>query len=136
MDEAMKGAYVMSEFEKYKAEAREKWGKTAAYQEHAEKTKNYSGQKWNDLAGGMDAIMASFAACMIKGETSDSSEAQGLVKHLQDHITENYYRCTNEILFGLGQMYAADERFKKNIDRHGAGTAEYIRNAIAAYCGQ
>ena len=126
----------MSEFEKYQAEAREKWGNTAAYQEHAEKTKHYSGQKWDNLASGMDAIMAAFAACMEKGVRPESNEAQGLVKHLQDHITENYYRCTNEILFGLGQMYAADERFKKNLDRHGAGTAEYIRNAITVYCSQ
>ncbi|MBR2180508.1 MAG: TipAS antibiotic-recognition domain-containing protein, partial [Oscillospiraceae bacterium] len=40
---------------------KEKWGKTDAYREHAERTKNYSKQKWNDLAEEMDRIMADFA---------------------------------------------------------------------------
>ena len=29
-----------------------------------------------------------------------------------------------------GQMYVADVRFKNNIDKHGDGTAEFIREAI------
>ena len=139
IDDAMKGVNVMSafdnsEFEKYKVEAQEKWGKTDAYRQHAEKTKYYSKQKWNDLAEGIDQIMAEFAFCMEKGERPDSTEAQNLVKMLQNHITENYYICTNEILMGLGQMYSADERFKNNIDKHANGTAAFICEAIKVYC--
>ena len=138
IDGAAKGENVMtafdnSEFEKYKAEAKEKWGTTDAYKEHAEKTKNYSKQKWNNLAEGMDHIMGAFAVCMKNGKMSDSEEAQNLVKMLQSHITENYYNCTKEILFGLGQMYVADERFQNNIDRHADGTAAYVREAITRY---
>ena len=129
-------AFDNSEFEKHKAEAREKWGNTDAYKEHAERTKNYSKQKWNDLAEGMEHIMAEFALCMKKGESSDSTEAQNLVKMLQNHITGNYYVCTNEILAGLGQMYVADERFKNNIDKHADGTAAFISEAITVYCGK
>ena len=141
IDDAVKGEYVMtafdnSEFEKYKAEAREKWGNTDAYKQHEEKTKNYSKQKWNTLAEGMDYIMAEFALCMRKDESPDSTEAQNLVKMLQNHITENYYVCTNEILAGLGQMYVADERFKNNIDKHADGTAAFICEAIALYCSK
>ena len=139
IDDAVKGENVMkafdnSEFEKYKAEAKEKWGKTDAYKEHAERTQNYSKQKWNDLAEGMDHIMAEFALCMWKDKRPDSIEAQNLVKTLQNHITENYYFCTNEILAGLGQMYVADERFKNNIDKHADGTAAFICEAITVYC--
>ena len=57
------------------------------------------------------------------------------MKMLQSHITENYYSCTIEILAGLGKMYVADERFKNNIDKHADGTAAYISEAIALYCG-
>lgn len=123
-----------SEFEKYKVEAQEKWGKTDAYRQHTERTKHYSKQKWTDLAEGMDHILAAFAFCMKKGEGPDSAEAQNLVKTLQNHITENYYLCTKEILAGLGQMYVADERFKNNIDKHADGTAAFICEAIAVYC--
>ena len=141
IDSAEKGENVMtafdnSEFEKYKAEAKEKWGKTDAYKEHAERTKNYSKQQWNDLAEGMDHIMVEFALCMRKDESPDSTEAQNLVKMLQNHITENYYLCTNEILAGLGQMYVADERFKNNIDKHADGTVAFIGEAIKVYCSK
>ena len=139
IDHAMKGANVMgvfdnSEFEKHKAEAQERWGETSAYKEHTERTKNYSKQKWNDLAAGMDQIMAEFALCLKNGETSDSDHVQALVQKLQSHITENYYHCTKEILAGLGQMYVADERFKHNIDKHADGTAALICEAIGIYC--
>ena len=141
IDSAVKGEIVMSAFdnttfEAYKTEAQEKWGKTDAYKEHAEKTKNYSKEKWNTLAEGMDQVMAAFALCMKSGAAPDSAEARDLVQALQNHISENYYRCTNEILSGLGQMYVADERFLKNIDRHGDGTAAFLSKAIAAYCAK
>ena len=139
IDNAMKGENIMrafdnSEFEKYKAEAKEKWGNTNAYKEHAEKTKNYSKDKWNNLAKDMDDIFAEFALCMKNGEEPNSNETQKLVKALQNHISENYYLCTNEILSGLGQMYVADERFKNNIDKHADGTAEFASEAIEVYC--
>ena len=127
-------AFDNIEFEKYKVEAQEKWDKTEAYKENAEKTKDYSKDKWNDLAEGMGLIMAEFSVCMKNGAEPESSEAQKLVKTLQNHITENYYLCTNEILAGLGQMYVADERFRNNIDKNADGTAMFISKAIEIYC--
>lgn len=125
-----------NEFNKHQAEAKEKWGNTDAYKEHQQKTKDYSQQKWSDLAAGMDQIMAEFARCLQRKDTPDSAEAQRLVQALQNHITENYYHCTNEILAGLGQMYVADPRFQRNIDRHADGNAAFIRDTIAVYCSQ
>lgn len=127
-------AFDSNEFEKYKSEAEEKWGRTDAYKEYEEKNANYSELKRNDLITQMERIMADFALCMKNGETPDSAETQKLVKVLQSHITENYYSCTNEILAGLGQMYVADERFRNNIDKHADGTAAFISEAIEVYC--
>ena len=131
-----KGAERMNAFaqEMHKAEVQRKWGDTAAYKEHCEKTGNYSDGKWNDLAESMDSILAEFAHCMKNGAAPDSAQAQNLVNLLQGHITEHYYRCTNEILAGLGQMYVADQRFQNNIDKHGEGTAAFICKAIESYC--
>ncbi|MEE1153810.1 MAG: MerR family transcriptional regulator [Acutalibacteraceae bacterium] len=141
IDNAMKGENIMtafdnSELEKYKAEAKEKWGKTDAYKEHTEKTKEYSKEKWNQLSQEMNDIFVEFAVCMQSNQEPNSAKAQALVKRLQDHITENYYLCTNEILAGLGQMYVADERFKNNIDKHANGTAEFACKAIEIYCSK
>ena len=115
-------------------ETRTRWGDTSAYREHEQKTKNYTKEKWAEANDGLMAIFAEFAACKNIGASADSAEAQALVAKLQAHITANYYTCTDEILAGLGKMYVADERFKKNIDNHGEGTAEFASEAIAVYC--
>ena len=117
----------------YESEARARWGNTDAYREHEQKTKNYTKEKWAEANDSMMAIFSEFATCKASGANADSAEVQALVAKLQTHITENYYTCTDEILVGLGQMYVADERFKKNIDKYGKGTAEFAADAIAAY---
>ena len=121
------------ETEKYSIEARSRWGDTAAYREHEQKTKNYTKEKWTEANDGMMAIFAEFAACKDSGVSAESAEAQALVAKLQAHITANYYTCTDEILAGLGKMYVADERFKKNIDKYGDGTAEFAAEGIRIY---
>ena len=118
----------------YESETRARWGNTDAYHEHEQKTKNYTKEKWAEVNEGLMAIFAEFAACKQSGAEVDSVEAQALVAKLRAHITENYYTCTDEILAGLGKMYVADERFKKNIDKYGEGTAEFVSVAISKYC--
>ena len=117
----------------YETEARKRWGDTSAYREHEQKTKNYTKEKWAEVNDGLIAIFAEFAACKQSGAGVDSNEAQALVAKLQAHITDNYYTCTDEILAGLGKMYVADERFKKNIDKYGEGTSEFASEAIEIY---
>ena len=119
---------------KHEIEVRERWGNTDAYREHEQKTKNYTKEKWTEANDGLMAIFAEFAACKNSGVSASSAEAQALVAKLQAHITANYYTCTDEILSGLGKMYVADERFKKNIDKHGEETAEFTSEAIAVFC--
>ena len=80
------------------------------------------------------AIFGEFSVLKNGGASADSVEARELVVKLQAHITENYYTCTDEILAGIGKMYIADERFKKNIDKYGEGTAEFAADAIEVYC--
>ena len=142
LDGATKGKVTMAAFDnsdyetarkQYEVEAKQRWGETDAYKEHAEKTAKYTKDKWQAVNDGLMVIFAKFAECMNNGNTADSDEAQALVKELQNYITENYYTCTNQILAGLGQMYIADERFKINIDKNGNGTAEFVSKAIESY---
>lgn len=143
LDSAEKGKITMNAFDnndydtarkQYETEAKERWGKTDAYKEHEQKTADYSKDKWQQVNDGLNEVLAKFADCLQSGQAPDSNEVQALVKELQSYITENYYTCGNEILKGLGQMYVADERFKKNIDKHATGTAEFISKAIEFYC--
>ena len=74
----------------YLAEARERYGNTAAYREHEQKTKNYTKEKWAETNDGLMALFAEFAACKQNGAEADSNEAQALVAKFQTHITANY----------------------------------------------
>ena len=118
----------------YEKEVRERWGHTDACREHEQKTKNYTKEKWAETNDGLMAIFAEFAVCKNSGAVADSTEVQELAAKLQAYITAGYYTCTDEIFAGLGKMYAADERFKKNIDKYGEGTVEFVSAAIPCYC--
>lgn len=124
-------AFDKSEFERYAAEAKQKWGGTAQYAEYDKKPQ---GEK---LAAA-DALMAKFAEIgALRALSPDSVEAQSAVRELQSFITEHFYTCTDEVLAGLGLMYTADERFKSNIDSAGgSGTAEFLGKAIEIYCNK
>ena len=117
----------------YEIDVCERYSNTAAYREYEQNTKNYTKEKWTTANDGLMAIFAEFSVLKNDGESADSDEAQVLVAKLQAHITANYYTCTDEILAGLGKMYVADERFKKNIDKYGEGTAEYAAEGIRIY---
>lgn len=139
VDSAAKGENVMTAFdnrdyEQYREEAAARWGDTAAYREYEKKTASATAADEANRTAQMDGLMAQFAVCMQAGSTPNSAAAQALVKALQEHITAHYYHCTDEILFGLGQMYVADDRFRAHIDRHAAGTAAFICAAIETYC--
>ena len=75
---------------------------------------------------------------VYQGEMPPADPAvQEEIGALQNIITQNFYTCTREILQGLGQMYTGDERFRQQIDRAGgAGTADFVKQAIDIYCGQ
>ncbi|MEG1206789.1 MAG: MerR family transcriptional regulator [Angelakisella sp.] len=130
--------FDMSEIEKakqqYAAEAKERWGNSASYAEYEKKTSAYSEADWNGVDTEGNEIMKDFSRQL--GEDPASPAVQALVARWQQHISARYYTCTNEILQGLGLMYTCDERFQKNIDQNGEGTAALMSEAIAIYCAK
>lgn len=124
-------AFDKSELTQYAAEVREKWGGTAAYQEFARREKD-------GAMGDPAELMACFAALgRLKHLDPAAPEVQAAVRELQECITGHFYTCTPEILAGLGEMYTADERFRRSIDAAGGdGTAAFAGRAIRAYCGK
>lgn len=73
----------------------------------------------------------------LKDTEPGAGDVQNQVKKLQDYITENFYKCSKEILFSLGQMYAAGGEFTANIDNVGGNeTAKFTADAIGIYCGK
>ena len=117
----------------YEKRAKESWGHTEAYEEYEKKAKGRTVQEQKKLGTEMMGIFEKMG--QIREQEPDSIEALALVKTLQEHISENYYFCSDDILLSLGTMYAAGGEFTENIDRAGGkGTAEFADRAIRAYC--
>ena len=122
-----------SEMEQYKAEAKAKWGDTKAYQEYEQKQRG-----GHDFRETTSQLMNLFIEIGALRQLPPADEAvQEKIGALQAFITNNYYTCTDEIFYGLGQMYVQDERFQHNIDQAGGeGMAEFVKQAIEVYCSK
>ena len=126
-------SFSTEKIDRYAAEAKKQWGKTDAYQEYEAKTAGQNKQQMQETGDKLMDIFREFGA--IRHLSPASSEAQDLVTKLQSFITDNYYTCTKQILFGLGQMYAAGDEMNENIDKAGGeGTGAFVRDAITVYC--
>lgn len=114
----------------YVEEARERWGDTAAWREFEKHSDSAE-----EAADGLMKLFARLGELKVLSPASD--EVQKTVKEIQQYITERYYKCTDEIFAELGEIYVADERFRKNIDKAGGdGTAAFARDAIRAHYGK
>ena len=126
-------AFDTKKLDEYAAQARASWGATPEYREYERKSKGRTRQEEEALGSSMMGIFAEFGA--IRKEDPASGRAQALVRKLRDFITEHYYTCSDQVLSGLGQMYAAGGAMTENIDRAGgAGTAAFAAEAIRAFC--
>ncbi len=121
-------AFDSSTMDEYKAEVKARWGNTDAFKES--EARGDSPERQRELECGMNEIIGEFAAAMMSGQ----EDTDALAEKLQNYITQTQYTCTDGILMCLGEMYVADERFRQNIDRHGEGTAQFIRDAVVSYC--
>ena len=121
--------------DEYAAQAKASWGKTPEYREYEEKAKGRTAEDNAMLHRQMMDLFSAFGA--LRKEDPSTDAAQALVKKLQGFITEHFYTCSDEILYGLGTMYAGGGDFTTGIDNHaGKGTAEFAYRAIKAYCGK
>ena len=122
-------AYDTKKLDAYAAEAKKRWGHTDAWKESQQKPKDQQ-------VAAADGLMDIFRRLgAYRNGDPAAPEAQALIRELQKYICDHYYNCTNQILMGLGQMYAAGDEMNENIDRAGGtGTGDFARRAIEIYC--
>ena len=126
-------AFDTKKMDEYAAQAKASWGATPAYHEYEQKSKGRTPAESRELGEQMMQIFAEIGA--VKNEDPASERAQALIRKLRDFITEHYYTCSDQVLLGLGQMYAAGGEMTDNIDRYGGeGTAAFTNAAIQAFC--
>ena len=122
-----------TKMDEYTKKAKEQWGQTAEYKEYDEKTSKQSLEAQKQALQNFMLIFVEFGKMMDK--KPEDSDVQLKVKEFQDYITDHFYKCSNEILKGLGEMYVSGGEFTENIDKAaGDGTAVFVAKAIDIYC--
>lgn len=128
-------AFDKSKLDEYARKAKEQWGGTAEYKEYEGKAAKRSKEEEERVMAEFMGIFEDFGK--IKDSDPASAEAGGMVRRLKDYITAHFYKCTDEIILGLGKAYVSGNDFTTNIDKAGGiGTAEFVNRAIKAYIGE
>lgn len=118
--------------DEYSVQAKALYGKTDAYKEYQQKSKNRTKEQEKDLG----AQVMDFFVRLGKLRPCDPGceAAQSWAKDLQDFFTAHYYTCTPQILACLGDSYAGGGSMTENIDNAGgAGTGAFAKEVIDIY---
>jgi DNA-binding transcriptional MerR regulator len=118
--------------DEHAAEAEQRWGGTDAYRESQRRTASYTKDDWHRIRAETGQLYERAAGLMRAGVAADTAAAMDLAEEHRGQISRWFYDCSYEIHRGLGEMYAADERFTATIDAAAPGLAAYLREAILA----
>jgi DNA-binding transcriptional MerR regulator len=124
-------AFTESQIEQYKEEVKAKWGKTNAYKQSIDRTRQWTKEDFERIKGEGQAITLSLAKLMKKGVAHAEVQAQ-IERHFQ-HINQ-FYECSYEMYRNLGNMYSEDPRFAENYNTVAPHLAAFMRGAIVYYC--
>lgn len=127
--------YDPKKIDEYSEQAKVLYGKTDAYKEFEQKSKNRTKAQEQALGDGVMDFFVRLGA--LRDQDPGSEAVQSWVMELQAYFTEHFYTCTPQILMGLGQMYAGGGSMTENIDAAGGpGTGEFAQKAIEIYCSK
>jgi DNA-binding transcriptional MerR regulator len=129
-EKTMFDAFDRSQQEKYEEEVKAKYDPTLVAQSQARVAK-FTPEDWENIKSESDRICRGLVSVMEAGP--DDDRVQALVEDYFG-IVNRFYDCSTEIFRGLGEMYVDDPRFRKNYDKYHPELAEFLRDAIRAFC--
>lgn len=103
-------------------------------QESQRRTQRYDDAAWARIQTQQHQLEQQLARYLEAGLPAESPCVQQVVEAYQAWIDQHFYPCSNDIFAGLGQLYAADDRFRAHYEAQAAGLADYLSSAIAIYC--
>ncbi len=115
----------------YEEEARKKWGDARVDESNARMAEK-SDDELTTMEEKMSSIIQAFAD--LRKEDPTSPEAEKLAGEFHGFLNQevgNFY--TLEVFKGLGEGYLTDERFTRNLDKYGEGTAKFMRDAMVNF---
>jgi len=118
----------------YKDEVVQRWGKEA-YESSDRWWRSLSKDEQREFQRRQESIAADYAKAYQAGETPASKQVQEITRRHLEWITNAWggKQPSAEQFTCIGQMYVDDPRFTKNYDKHGEGTAAFVRDAMKAY---
>ncbi|SNR27240.1 DNA-binding transcriptional regulator, MerR family [Haloechinothrix alba] len=118
----------------YRDEVIGRWGRQA-WERGDQWWRSLSESDKQDFQQRQQDIAADFAAANQAGEDPAGERAQAIARRHYEWVRQGWQGTdpTAEQFTGLGEMYVADSRFAEHYDRHGTGTAAFIRDAMAVY---
>lgn len=115
----------------YKDEVIQRWGRDA-YESGDRWWRSLSDAEKKGFQQQQLDIATDYGRAHLAGKSAASDEVQAITQRHYEWLT-----ITSEVgkehFIGLGEMYVNDPRFTANYDKHGAGTAVFIRDAMKVY---
>ena len=132
--EAFKQGLVDENEKKYGKEVRERWGDDAADASNA-KLMGMSVEQYRQTQKLEQGVKDALAAAMAAGDPTGEDAHRAADLHRQwlcEFWKDGTYSKAAHL--GLAEMYVADDRFKAYYEAVAPGAAEFLRDAIKAYC--
>ncbi|MET9360160.1 MerR family transcriptional regulator [Streptomyces sp. NPDC006632] len=116
---------------RYEEEVSRRWGR-AAYEKSDRWWRSLTDEQRHGFRREHDDIARDWGRACADGAAVDGEAAQDIARR---HVA--WLSTTTDIgrsyVTGLGRMYVDDPRFAATYDRHGEGTAVFVRDALAVY---
>lgn len=113
------------------AEAKQRWGDTAAYKQSQERTAHMTKDDFARIAREGDVLLQRIAACIDEGPTSNTAQALIAIHYANLRV---FYDPTPTLYRGLADLYVQDPRFRAHHARFDARLPEFMRDAMLAFC--
>ena len=120
--------FTYEDNQKYQQKAVEEYGQEVM----AEALARQNGREEESVEA-FNQVFQSLAENMNQGLSIDAAENQEQAAHLLQAIRTYGFDCSIEVFGYIGKGYVYNPEFKENIDKFGAGTAQYTADVIAAY---
>lgn len=110
-------------------QARERWGDTPQWRQHAERAADRSTADWAALAERVEALEADLVAAFRAGTAPGSERAADLAERHRASVAE-HFDCTHSMHVCLARSYVEDARFREHYDRREPGLATWLRAVV------
>ncbi len=130
-DEELYAGFSQEQIERYKREAREKYGEQIV-EESERRVKQMPKSHWEAINAEGDDATQKIAALAKAGRKPEDPEVQAQVARHFQWIT-NFWQPNAESYAGLGRLYAENDEFRAHYEKYMPGMADFMAAAMQHY---